>query len=85
MIVPMDMKLQALAAGNFTIFTPQKALDARKYSALVQYQYGEWLPMSGYLLNGDYSFDQYTMQVDENGDVNFVKLEVFLPVRRIEK
>jgi AraC family transcriptional regulator len=80
--IPQGMKLQIIPAGTFAVFTPSRPLDPLEYSALVQYAYGEWLPISGCLLDGDYSFDRYTMQPDDQGNYQCVKLEVFLPVKK---
>ena len=80
--VPHGMKMEILSPGTFAVFTPSRPLDPREYSALVKYAYGEWLPISGYLLDGDYSFDRYTMCLDNQNVPQCVKLEVFLPVRK---
>lgn len=81
-LIPPGMKEQILSPGTFAVFTPAHPLDPREYSALVQFAYGEWLPMSGYLLDGDYSFDRYTMRLDEHEIPQCVKFEVFLPIRK---
>ena len=81
-LIPPGMKQQILPPGTFAVFTPSRPLDPREYSALVQFAYGEWLPMSGCLLDADYSFDRYTMRLDDQGIPQCVKLEVFLPIRK---
>jgi AraC family transcriptional regulator len=80
--VPPGMTLEEIAAGTFAIFTPARPLDPREYSALVRYAFGEWLPISGYLLDGDFTFDRYTMRLTETGIPECVKLEVFVPVTK---
>jgi AraC family transcriptional regulator len=80
--IPAGMVRKELPEGLFAVFTPSRPLDAREYSALVQYAYGEWLPMSGCLLDGDYTFDRYTMRLDDRGIPQCVKLEVFIPIRK---
>jgi AraC family transcriptional regulator len=59
---PDGMVLKVVPPQRYAVFTPENPMDPLEYSDLVLFAYGEWLPMSGYELAGNYTFDRATHQ-----------------------
>lgn len=71
---------------KFVVFSSDKVLSPIEYSTLIQYIYGEWLPMSGHKLSCDFTMDMgyssayysdyyYAHDLRDNS-----KLEVYIPI-----
>jgi len=74
------MVLKTLPSLKYAIFTPERPLTALEYSSLVIYAYGEWLPISGYQLADDFTFD--VLHRKKNADyVVFTDMEVYIPIK----
>jgi predicted transcriptional regulator YdeE len=79
-IVPPGMVTRSLEPGYYASFTPQRPLDPYEYSALVRYAYGEWFPMSGCDIRGNYSLDLYIHRLKPDGQPYLHELKVLIPI-----
>lgn len=78
--IPNGMKLKVIPPQKYAVFTPEKPLNALEYSSLVSFVYGEWLPISGYQLASDYTFD--VMYRERNKEKSIcTNMEVYIPIK----
>lgn len=77
---PRGMLLKILPKQKYAVFTPEKPLSALEYSSLITYAYGEWLPISGYELADNFTFDvMYRKDLGEHTVCNNMK--VYIPIK----
>lgn len=78
--VPEGMKAKIIPAQKYAVFTPSRVLNALEYSSLITYAYGEWLPISGYQLADDFTFDVSHRENVRNNNI-CVYQEVYIPIK----
>ncbi len=77
---PEGMVLKILPPQKYAIFTPERVLGPLEYSELVRFAYGKWLPMSGFELSDEFTFDRMTHGYN-NGEVVCTKMEFYIPIK----
>lgn len=77
---PKGMKLKIIPSLKYAVFTPSRPLSELEYSSLVTYAYGEWLPISGYQLADDFTFDLMQYTKSGNNDV-CSDMKVYIPIK----
>lgn len=78
--VPSGMILKTLPPLKYAVFTPKRPLSALEYSSLILYAYGEWLPISGYELADDFTFDVlHHEKIDDK--IICTNIEVYIPIK----
>ncbi|HEX3029763.1 MAG TPA: helix-turn-helix domain-containing protein [Clostridia bacterium] len=81
------MVCRILPEKNYAVFSTDKALSPVEYSVLIQYIYGEWLPMSGqktlcdYTIDMNYSNVYYSDEYYTQAQKTASKLKVYIPVK----
>lgn len=77
---PAGMILKLLPSLKYAVFAPEKPLNALEYSSLITYAYGEWLPISGYQLADNFTFD--VMHREKVGEQTIcANMEIYVPIR----
>lgn len=77
--VPNGMILKTISPQKYAIFTPKIPLNPLEYSSLVTYAYGEWLPISGYQLADNFTFDVIHQKNDKSSIHK--NMEVYIPIK----
>lgn len=78
--VPNGMILKVIPPQKYAVFTPEKPLSALEYSSLITYAYGEWLPISGYQLADNFTFDVTHSEKTSSGCVR-KNMKVYIPIK----
>ncbi|PJI08219.1 MULTISPECIES: AraC family transcriptional regulator [Clostridium] len=84
--IPDGMICKIIPPTKFVVFSSDKVLSPIEYSTLIQYIYGEWLPMSGHKLSSDFTMDMgyssaYYSDYYYAHDLRInSKLEVYIPI-----